>query len=77
MFMENNDDFGDKAANLYLTNIYKRRDEQRVKTFFYTLVVAFISETAIDITYAKFINMSFNVSLLILGNDDIALKAAV
>ena len=77
MFMESNDDFGDKAADLRFTNIREKAGWTTDKGEALTAkMAALISEATLDIPDATSVSMVSDGSLLILGNDDIALEAA-
>lgn len=77
MFMESNDDFGDKAADLRFTNIREKAGWTTGKGESLTAkMAALISEATLDIPETKSVSIVSDGSLLILGNEDIALEAA-
>ncbi|NQW02303.1 MAG: 4Fe-4S binding protein [Rhodospirillales bacterium] len=77
MFLETNDDLGDKAADLKFTNIRERAGWSAARGKALTAkMAALLAEATLDIPGANSVTMISGGSLLILGSDDAAITAA-
>lgn len=78
MFLETNDDLGDKAAELRFVNIREKAGWSQAKGASLTAkMAALLAEAAMDILDANSVSMISEGSLLILGTNDDAISAAM
>lgn len=78
MFLETNDELGANGADLKFTNIRERAGWSRAKGAALTAkMAALLAEAALDISQANSVTMISEGSLVILGDDDTAVAAAL